>query len=381
MSSSKRFRVLSLNSYIMGHATYHDMLERTFSEHIPEVDFQGVKLNGYPLSLSSRAIYKLLTLPLPILSDLNWDFMRLRLELGSSLLARRCLDQQLRINNIPDVLHIHTQAISFLSLDIFEKIPTVINIDFTTALLSKVHAAPAQITYQPIIALEQESFKRAAHILTWNEQARNSVIQDYGIQPSKVSTVHPSVPLELFLSLKKEPRPAGGKVRLLFVGNDFERKGGEDLLSIFQEGLSAECELDIATNSPLSIQPMENLRIHRGLQPLSLDLLNLYRAADIFVLPSHEDVFPMVFIESMAAGLPSIATKVLAVPELVRDGFNGILIEPGNKTALAEALQTLIADENLRVTMGNNGRALAREEFDNVRNCRRIYDIFRGCAA
>ncbi len=371
MSSSHRLRVLSLNSYIMGHATYHDMLEKTFSEHIPEVDFRGVKLNGYPLSFSSRALYKLLTLPLPILSDLNWDFMRLRLELGSSLLARKCLD----------VLHIHTQAISFLSLDIFERIPTVINIDFTTALLSKVHAAPAQTTYQPIIALEQECFNRAAHILTWNEQARNSVIQDYGIQPSKVSTVHPSVPLDLFLNLKREPRQAGDKVRLLFVGNDFERKGGEDLLAIFQEHLSAECELDIATNSPLSIQPRENLRIHRGLQPLSLDLLNLYRAADIFVLPSHEDVFPMVFIESMAAGLPSIATKVLAVPELVRDGLNGILIEPGNKIALAKALQTLIADENLRVTMGNNGRALAKEEFDNVKNCRRIYDIFRGCSA
>lgn len=380
MSSSPRLRVLSLNSYIMGHATYHDMLEKTFSEHIPEVDFRGVKLNGYPLSFSSRALYKLLTLPLPILSDLNWDFMRLRLELGSSLLARKCLDQQLRINT-PDVLHIHTQAISFLSLDIFERIPTVINIDFTTALLSKVHAAPAQTTYQPIIALEQECFNRAAHILTWNEQARTSVIQDYGIQPSKVSTVHPSVPLDLFLNLKREPRQAGDKVRLLFVGNDFERKGGEDLLAIFQEHLSAECELDIATNSPLSIQPRENLRIHRGLQPLSLDLLNLYRAADIFVLPSHEDVFPMVFIESMAAGLPSIATKVLAVPELVRDGLNGILIEPGNKIALAKALQTLIADENLRVTMGNNGRALAKEEFDNVKNCRRIYDIFRGCSA
>jgi glycosyltransferase involved in cell wall biosynthesis len=380
MVASTQLRVLSLNTYVMGHITYHDMLERTFKEQMPEIAFQGVKLNGYPLSLSSRAIYKLLTLPVPLLSQSKWDFMRLRLELASSLLARKCLDQLLR-ETTPDVLHIHTQAIALLSTEIMKRIPTVVNIDYTTALLSKEHPAPAQITYRPIVELEHRCFALATHILTWNERARDSVIKDYGVAPDKVTTVHPCVPMDLFLSIERSGRSLAHKPKLLFVGNDFARKGGEDLLAVYRDELSTVCELDVVTNAAVALESTPELRLHRGLSPLSADLIDLYRKADIFVLPTHEDVFPMVFVEAMAAALPCVGTGVMAVPELVRAGSTGLVVEPGNKVALSGALHTLIADESLRLAMGKNGRALAKDEFDNLLNCRRIAEIFQRCVA
>ncbi len=97
-------------------------------------------------------------------------------------------------------------------------------------------------------------------------------------------------------------------------------------------------------------------------------------------MPTREDVFPMVYVEAMASGLPCIGTRVMAVPELVRDGYNGLLIEPRERKALSKALRTLIDDEELRLTMGRNGRESAKREFDNVSSCQQIARIFEACA-
>jgi len=361
----------------MGHATYHDALEKTFRESIPEVEFTGVKLTECPKSLPSRIAYKLLTLPVPMLGPR--DYLRLRLELGSSLYARQTLRKMIKTTR-PDVLHIHTQAIALLARDLMAKVPTVINIDYTTALLARDHPHPAEITYRPIIVLEQKCFQAAAHVLCWNDKARKSVMEDYGIAPEKVTTVHPAVPLEMFLHMERGGESTRPKPRLLFVGNDFERKGGWDLVKVFQEGLSQSCELDIVSNAAVTLPAIPGLRQHRGLKPLSAELLELYRQADIFVLPSHEDVFPMAFVEAMAAGLACVGTRVMAIPEMVEDGYNGILIQPRDVTALKLSLTTLIQDAPLRRKMGENGRKKARAEFDNIINYRRIAEIFRQVA-
>ncbi len=260
MTGSHKIRVLSLNTYIMGHVTYHDMLEKTFREYIPNIEFDGVKLNGYPQSIFNRVLYRLLTLPVPGLDKQGWDYMRLRLELGASYYARTCLNELLK-KQTPDVLHIHTQGIALLATPIFRRIPSVVNIDYTSALLAKEHPQPANATYKPIIALERRCFAAAKHILTWNNRARESVIADYAIEPTKVTTVHPAVPLDLFLQLTRGKHPQNHKPRLLFVGNDFERKGGSDLVELFSEELSNLCELDIVTNAAVTLPSVPGLSV------------------------------------------------------------------------------------------------------------------------
>lgn len=81
-----------------------------------------------------------------------------------------------------------------------------------------------------------------------------------------------------------------------------------------------------------------------------------YQLADIFVLPSHTDAGgpPLVFIEAMACGLPVIGTNVGGIPEGIENGINGFIVPPKNVDELAEKLEILIKDKNLRKKFGNN---------------------------
>jgi glycosyltransferase involved in cell wall biosynthesis len=360
----------------MGHTTYQNILEKTFRENISEVEFHSLHLTDYFKSdLLGRVIYFLLRQQLPGTDKADYDFHRFRTEWANSFFARRCLEKALKTYQ-PDVIHIHTQAIAYLAVPLFKKYPSVVSIDYTHALLAKEHPYPASITYQPIIAYEKKCFTHAAHIITWSERARNSVISDYGISPDKVTAIPPPVPREFFTKITPRCKNKESLPRLLFVGNQFQRKGGEDVLNVFLESCANICELDIVSNSDLNLPVLPNLRIHRGVQPLSAEILSLYQKADIFVMPTHEDCYPMVFIEAMGAGLPSIGTTVMGVPELVQNGVNGLTIKPGDRTALKQAIFKLVENPELRLSMGQAAKNIAKEKYDAVSNCKQIAKIF-----
>jgi len=89
-----------------------------------------------------------------------------------------------------------------------------------------------------------------------------------------------------------------------------------------------------------------------------------FSEADILVLPSYTEGFPMVVLEAMAAGLPVIATPVGALPEIIEDGVNGFFTEIGDVDGLAAKMETLIRDSELRMRMGSYNRKYVSERFD-----------------
>jgi phosphatidyl-myo-inositol dimannoside synthase len=91
-------------------------------------------------------------------------------------------------------------------------------------------------------------------------------------------------------------------------------------------------------------------------------LRRYYEIADVFVMPSRQEGFGIVFLEAMAAGKPVVASPHGGAPEVVRDGETGFLVEYGNVSALAMRLSTLLADEDLRRRMGAAGRRKTREQ-------------------
>lgn len=367
--------VLSINCFIMGHAAYQLGLERAFEQQAAGVRFESIHLPQANRSdLLGRVAYRLLTLRTGWRSEFDWDYNRLRSELASSLFLRRWLKRRLAADR-PDVVHVHTQSIALLSADLLRSVPSVVSLDCTSALLARLHRAPAQRTYRPIIQLERDCFLAASHIVCWSETARTSVIDDYGIDSNRVSVVRPGVSSRA-LPPRRLDLPSG-KLRLLFVGNDFERKGGHDLVSVFRDHLRASCVLDMVSNGIDALPQIEGLQLHKGLGPTSTMLLQLYADADVFVMPTYEDAFGLVYVEAMAAGLPCIGSDVLAVPELVKDGVTGLTVRAGDRVALHRAIETLRDNKPLRQHMAEAGRAFASLECDEATNCNRLATLFR----
>lgn len=112
---------------------------------------------------------------------------------------------------------------------------------------------------------------------------------------------------------------------------------------------------------------------------------HIYRAADVYVQPSHPqgswlESFGISFVEAEFCGLPCIGTKFGGIPEAVRDGETGFLVEPGDEKALQEAILTLVTNEELRRSMSEAARKFAAQ-FSWEKHCRQLHEIFERCVA
>jgi glycosyltransferase involved in cell wall biosynthesis len=112
-------------------------------------------------------------------------------------------------------------------------------------------------------------------------------------------------------------------------------------------------------------------------------VIDAYRIADIFVLPcvvgadGSNDIIPNVILEAMAMGVPVVATRLTAIPELIEDGESGLLVPPNDAAALADAIERLIVDKSLRERLVANARAQVAERFDVTKNVRHYAELFQ----
>src|SRR3989304_7082406 len=94
------------------------------------------------------------------------------------------------------------------------------------------------------------------------------------------------------------------------------------------------------------------------------NLLKVYSCADIFVLPTYSEAMPMVILEALAAGLPIITTPIGAIPDIIKDGIKGFLIEPNSPKQLVEKILFLLHNEETKKRIGEANIQLAKEEYD-----------------
>jgi glycosyltransferase involved in cell wall biosynthesis len=107
-------------------------------------------------------------------------------------------------------------------------------------------------------------------------------------------------------------------------------------------------------------------------------LRKLYAATDLFVLPSFAEGVPVVLMEAMALGIPCVATWVNGIPELIRNGIDGLTVAPGDAVGLANAIISCINDPRLRRQLSNAARLRATEIADLNRNVQHLAAIFAG---
>jgi glycosyltransferase involved in cell wall biosynthesis len=219
-------------------------------------------------------------------------------------------------------------------------------------------------------------FTRKADLyFPWSDWARDILINDCRVPGNKIHVVNVGVDLELW-PYKPKPIEVNALPRILFVGGDFKRKGGDLLLEIFSRHFSHLAHLDLVTKQAPEELPA-NVRVHTDLGPNDPRLRQLYNQCDVFVLPTRADMSSIASIEAMATGRPVISTPVGGITSLIRDGENGFLVQPGDGPMLRERLRLLLGDAALRRRMGERGRQLVERDLNAEVGASRMLSILK----
>ncbi len=363
-ASSQVYRIGFVLEQQLGHGTHARNLERYVQ------DDQEVQPLWMPLDFAPTGWLK----ALPLVRS-NWSAR-------ASILARRAIARARRQQKL-DALFIHTQVASLLAAPAMRAIPTIISLDATPINYDTVGAFYNHQSGGPLERLKfranVRAFKQAVGLVTWCQWARDSLVNDYGVPPEKITVIPPGVDLSLWPQRPaRTTRAAGAPLKLLFVGGDFTRKGGEILLACFQRHFQERCELHVVTQTPVT--PGPNLFVYHGVKPRSETLTRLYAEADLFVFPTLADCAPVAVTEALAASLPVISTRVGAIPESAQEGKTGLLVDAGNEEQLRQAIAWMLDHPEQREAMGRLGRRLVEAEYDAEKNCRRLLDLLKAAA-
>lgn len=178
--------------------------------------------------------------------------------------------------------------------------------------------------------LEYRAIKKADKIIYCSEWAKESAIRDYHTQPGKVEVIEFGVNINQKNNNKRILSPSL-TCNLLFVGVDWKRKGGDKALqayrALIKKGLS--CTLTIVgCQIPYPVED-ENIKIYPFLDKATKKgyqlLQDLFSRSHFLVVPTNFDCYGIVFCEAAAYGLPSLASDVGGVAQIIRDGQNGFL--------------------------------------------------------
>jgi glycosyltransferase involved in cell wall biosynthesis len=280
-----------------------------------------------------------------------------------------------------DALFVHTSMVGLLSADYMRRIPTLLSLDATPLNYDELaawygHSVQSAPVERAKLLVHRAVMRRARKLTTWSEWAKRSLVEHYGIDAHAVTVVHPGTTIANFPDPAARAGRRPGPMRILFVGGDFVRKGGDLLLSVFQKHLRSVAELHLVTAA--EVPSADGVHVYRGIKPHSPALLALYANADVFVLPTRGDCLAVVLGEAMASSLPIVTTRVGAHVEAVDEGESGFVIDVDDAEALRERLDRLAASPDLRERMGRRSRQIGEERFDMEKNANQIADLLVG---
>ncbi len=364
-------RAFLVNSGILGHRSVGRVIGDALAQR-PDVTTVRIDL-AEGLTATDRVIRRLMCWGGSAATDrfAALTLARWRREMHTGLLAARRIRSAERRHGAPDVLHLHTQATAFGSIERMRRTPSIVSLDITQRLAS-LEVAPGMLRrqYAACAARDRAVFRGAAAIVATSRWAADDLANG---QPECTDRLH-VMPYPVsgegfdagWIDARWARAREGGPVRALFMGGDFPRKGGWALLEAWRAGaFGPAAELHVATDWPVPpplVPP--GVTVHRGVRAYTPEWLALWAAADLFVMPTTGEAFGMVFQEAAAAGIPAIGTRLNAVPEIVADGETGILVSARDAGALVAALRQLIEDPGTRRRMGTAARARATRLYD-----------------
>lgn len=345
-------RALFVNENIGGHATMHLHLREALSHRD---DVVAAFLDVPRPSLGRRVTGA----RIPGLAAFDLDLQALRSQLALS----RWVQRRLRVA-LSDVhaLHAYTQNAVLLSPELLAERPSVVSTDATNAqnAFTLPHRQPGPGTRTAVRLtrhFESRVYAASTLVVAQSEWAAASLERDYGVARDRLRVI----PFGMALG----PAPVRARTdipEITFVGTSMARKGGFRLLEVFNRHFRDRAVLNIVTKEPLAGD--DRVRVFSDVRAGDGRVVRLLARTDVFAFPSEVDKSSYAVLEAMAAGVPVVATRMGAMPEIVEDGRTGLLIEVGDDRALAAALERLLGDAELRAAMGRDARQRAERRFD-----------------
>jgi len=211
------------------------------------------------------------------------------------------------------------------------------------------------------IAQERRLYQNARACFVMSHNVARSLITDYGCPQDKVVCVYSghNAPVRINADKKYDQK------NILFVGVDWERKGGPELLAAFRlvRERIPDATLTIVGCSPQIDEP----GCHIAGRVAPSEVSRYYADASVFCMPTRQEPFGIVFVEAMAHHLPIVATDVGAIPDFVSNGHNGFQVSPGDTQGVARALIQLLSNPLLCRQMGERSHAVSKiYTWDNV---------------
>src|SRR2546421_6036515 len=241
--------------------------------------------------------------------------------------------------------------------------------------------------HRDLLQLEESLFaaRNAGRVIAASQMVRNDIIEVYGYPGDKIDIVRNGVPLDRFrfdselreksranLSLKQD------QIALLFAGSGWERKGL--LFAIEAMALCKDRKLRLLVAGRGNARPYQTTRLHFWREePVQFlgevaDLVPLYAAADVFILPTIYDPFSNACLEALACGLPVITTHSNGFSEIIENGVHGSIVEDaGNLIALRDAIR-FWSDPSRRID-ARSANIERASQFDISKNVAQTLDI------
>jgi len=230
-----------------------------------------------------------------------------------------------------------------------QTLPSAVFLDATPSTMDLQMRQRGYTSWKRDVAqwIHNRSFRRAAGafdlFLAAGSDCRDALHADYGVSLDRILVTLAPQNLQEWKPGGAR-KSTGGRMRLLFVGNDFRRKGGDFLIRLYREHLADFCELTIASNDPVLAETVLPEGVTWLAKKTRGELLQVYQDSQVFLLPTQQDFMPQVLGEALACGLPCIANDVGGIRDLVRTGETGYLMD---RTAGAESWVKYIKELHL----------------------------------
>jgi L-malate glycosyltransferase len=284
-----------------------------------------------------------------------------------------------------DLLHVHAALVPI----VHTSIPTVftshgtVKKDINNMPIKSFHFLVVKIISRQLFNIERSHLHRADVITTVSKSGVEELKKYYGID-KEITVIGNGVDSNVFAPAQKKQT---SEPYILYTGRLETQKGLVDLIESARYVCQKHRNLKFVLVGKGTIEKMLRTMVSKlGLgQNLFFagyisnrdKLIEYYRNATIYVLPSYYEGLPTSLLEAMACGIPSIATNVDGSSEVITDGETGLLVPPRNPKMLAEAILKLLNDESLRSRMGAKGREHVVGNYDWEIIVDRIENIYR----